>query len=41
MSTTVLPSRLPLADQLKLPIAALAGEYLRLAPLNLPSEFPI
>jgi hypothetical protein len=30
-----------LADQLKLPIAALAGEDLRLAPLNLPSEFPI
>lgn len=30
-----------LADQLKLPIAALAGETLRLAPLNLPSELPI
>lgn len=30
-----------LADQLKLPIAALAGEALRLAPLNLPSELPI
>ncbi len=30
-----------LADQLKLPIAALAGEALRLTPLNLPSELPI
>jgi len=30
-----------LADQLKLPIAALAGEDLRLAPLNLPIELPI
>lgn len=30
-----------LADQLKLPIAALAGEALRLAPLNLPSELPV
>ena len=30
-----------LADQLKLPIAALAGEDLRLAPLSLPSELPI
>lgn len=30
-----------LADQLKLPIAALAGEELRLAPLNLPSELPV
>lgn len=30
-----------LADQLKLPIAALAGEALRLAPLNLPGELPI
>jgi hypothetical protein len=29
-----------LADQLKLPIAALAGEELRLAPLALPSELP-
>lgn len=30
-----------LADQLKLPIAALAGEALRLTPLNLPSDLPI
>jgi hypothetical protein len=30
-----------LADQLNLPIAALAGEDLRLAPLNLPGELPI
>lgn len=29
-----------LADQLKLPIAALAGEEIRLAPLNLSSELP-
>ncbi len=29
-----------LADQLRLPIAALAGEELRLAPLNLPGELP-
>lgn len=29
-----------LADQLKLPIAALAGEQIQLAPLNLPSELP-
>lgn len=29
-----------LADQLKLPIAALAGEELRLATLNLPGELP-
>lgn len=30
-----------LADQLKLPIAALAGEVLRLEPLNLPRELPV
>ena len=29
-----------LADQLKLPIAALAGEGVQLAPLNLPNELP-
>lgn len=29
-----------LADQLKLPIAALAGEEIRLSPLNLASELP-
>jgi len=30
-----------LADQLKLPIEALAGKELHLAPLNLPGELPI
>lgn len=30
-----------LADQLKLPIEALAGKDLHLAPLNLPNELPI